>query len=78
MLDAEKLLNQTLTPGVLHYCKVHEENIAGDTPFAQIAIEYEIETLPLRYGEPAFYRPGILYESGKTGADNGGDKRVLS
>jgi hypothetical protein len=56
VVDADKLLNQTLTPGVLHYCKVHEENIAGDTPFAQIAIEYEIETLPLRYGEPLLNR----------------------
>ena len=31
--------------------KVHEDNIAGDTPYAQIAIEYEVEMLPLRYGE---------------------------
>ena len=32
------------------YCQVHEENIIGNTPYAQIAIEYEIEMLPLRYG----------------------------
>src|ERR1700746_3375407 len=48
---SRKLLNQAPTPGVLHYCKVHEDNIAGDTPYAQIAIEYEVEMLPLRYGE---------------------------
>jgi hypothetical protein len=50
-VDARKLLNQPSTPGVLHYCKVHEDNIAGDTPYAQIAIEYEVEMLPLRYGK---------------------------
>ncbi len=50
-VDARKLLNQAPTLGVLHYCKVHEDNIAGDTPYAQIAIEYEVEMLPLRYGE---------------------------
>jgi hypothetical protein len=50
-VEARKLLNQPPTPGVLHYCKVHEDNIAGDTPYAQIAIEYEVEMLPLRYGE---------------------------
>jgi hypothetical protein len=50
-VDARKLLNQAPTPGVLHYCKVHEDNIAGDTPYAQIAIEYEVEMLPLRYGK---------------------------
>ena len=50
-VDACKLLNQAPTPGVLRYCKVHEDNIAGDTPYAQIAIEYEVEMLPMRYGE---------------------------
>jgi hypothetical protein len=50
-VDARKLLNQPSTPGVLQYCKVHEDNIASDTPYAQIAIEYEVEMLPLRYGK---------------------------
>jgi hypothetical protein len=50
-VDARKLLNQPSTPGVLQYCKVHEDNIAGDTPYAQIAIEYKVEMLPLRYGK---------------------------
>ena len=50
-IDASQLLNQPPTPGVLHYCRVHEENIAGATPYAQVAIEYEVEILPLRYGE---------------------------
>src|SRR5260370_3085346 len=50
-VDARKLLNRAPTPGVLHYCKVHEDNISGDTPYAQVALEYEVERLPRRYGE---------------------------
>ena len=49
-VDADELLRVTPSPGAIRYCLVHEENIAGDTPYAQIAIEYEIEQLPLRYG----------------------------
>ena len=49
-VDADELLRVTPSPGASRYCLVHEENIAGDTPYAQIAIEYEIEQLPLRYG----------------------------
>jgi hypothetical protein len=49
-VDAEDLLDQAPTRGVLHYARVHEENIDGDSPYAQIAIEYEIEMIPLRYG----------------------------
>jgi hypothetical protein len=49
-VDADELLRMTPSYGASRYCLVHEENIAGDTPFAQIAIEYEIEQLPLRYG----------------------------
>jgi hypothetical protein len=56
VVDADKLLSQTLSPGVVRYRKVHEENIAGDTPYAQIAIEYEVEMLPLRFGEPFLSR----------------------
>jgi hypothetical protein len=47
---ADELLRMTPSYGASRYCLVHEENIAGETPFAQIAIEYEIEQLPLRYG----------------------------
>jgi Acetyltransferase (GNAT) domain len=49
-VDADELLRLTPSNGASSYCLVHEENIAGDTPYAQIAIEYEIEQLPLRYG----------------------------
>jgi hypothetical protein len=39
------------TPGVKRYIALHESNIAGATPFGQVAIEFEIELLPLRHGE---------------------------
>jgi hypothetical protein len=53
---AEDLLLQPPGAGALRYRQVHEDNIAGNTPFAQIAIEYEIELLPLIYGEPLITR----------------------
>jgi hypothetical protein len=49
-VDADELLRQAPGKGARSYCEVHERNIAGNTPYAQIAIEYEIEQLPLRYG----------------------------
>jgi N-acyl-L-homoserine lactone synthetase len=49
-VDADVLLNQAPTRGVLQYCEVHDQNLASLTPYAQIAIEYEVEMLPLRYG----------------------------
>jgi hypothetical protein len=49
-INVEALLAQPPTPGVAHYCQLHERNIESATPFAQVAIEYEIEMLPLRYG----------------------------
>jgi len=49
-INADDLLNQVPSNGARSYCEVHERNIAGDTSYAQVAIEYEIEQLPLRYG----------------------------
>jgi Acetyltransferase (GNAT) domain len=49
-INADDLLNQVSSNGARSYCEVHERNIAGNTPYAQVAIEYEIEQLPLRYG----------------------------
>ena len=43
VLHAERLLARVTTVGGRMYQKVHEDNIVGDTPFAQIAIEFEIE-----------------------------------
>ncbi|MGE0885336.1 MAG: hypothetical protein AB7P14_17460 [Blastocatellales bacterium] len=50
-LDLEHLLHLPQTPGVARYVEVHEDNICGPNPFAQIAIEYEIERLTLLHGE---------------------------
>ena len=44
------ILAHGLTPGGERYCRVHEDNIAGSTPYCQFAIEYEIELLPVQYG----------------------------
>lgn len=49
-LDAEQLLNRPPTPGGQMYRKLHEDTIASNTPFAQIALEYEMEMLPVKYG----------------------------
>ena len=49
-LDAEQLLNRLPTPGGQMYRKLHEDTIASNTPFAQIALEYEMEILPVKYG----------------------------
>jgi Acetyltransferase (GNAT) domain len=46
-----ELLSRALSPGGVQYRKVHDQNVAGDTPYAQVAIEYEVELLPVRYGE---------------------------
>jgi len=49
-VNADELLLTPPSFGASRYCRVHEDNIAGATPYAQIAIEFEIEQLPLRYG----------------------------
>jgi hypothetical protein len=50
-VDADALLGRPPSLGVMKYCRLHEDSIASETPFAQVAIEYEIEALPLRYGQ---------------------------
>lgn len=49
-LDAEGLLQRQPTAGGRMYRQLHEDTIAGSSPFAQIAIEYEIELLPVQFG----------------------------
>jgi hypothetical protein len=49
-LDAEYLLTNSLTPGVQQYYDIHEEILAGSAPFAQLAVEYEIERLSIDQG----------------------------
>jgi hypothetical protein len=49
-IDAAAIRSHGLTRGGERYCRVHEENIAGTTPYCQFAIEYEIELLPVELG----------------------------
>lgn len=49
-LDPEELLSRPLRPAVQQYVDLHEDAIAGPTPYVQIAIEYEIENLSAQYG----------------------------
>ncbi len=51
-LDADQLLARIPPPGVRRYQDLHEEVIAGDAPYGQVAIEYEIEALSERHGAP--------------------------
>jgi hypothetical protein len=50
-LDLQHFLSLPQPPGVAKYVEVHEHNISGWSPYAQIAIEYEIEQLTVQYGE---------------------------
>ncbi len=47
-LSAQELLAQDPTPGMRDYIDLHEETIKSETPFAQVAIELEIEGLSVR------------------------------
>jgi hypothetical protein len=51
-IEAADITGHTVTPGVRRYCHLHEENISGSEPFCQVAIEYEIELLPVELGPP--------------------------
>lgn len=44
------ILAHESTKGGERYCRLHENNITGSTPYCQFAIEYEIELLPVQYG----------------------------
>src|SRR5213075_1424611 len=49
-LSLPTLLGLAPTPGVVAYRTLHEDVIAGPAPYAQLAIEYEIEMLSVVYG----------------------------
>lgn len=49
-IESDKLIERKPMRSTLAYQKLHEDCIAGDSPFAQIAIEYEIEALSAGYG----------------------------
>lgn len=47
-LSATQLLARPMNAAALAYVELHESVISGPTPFAQLAIEYEIEALSVR------------------------------
>jgi hypothetical protein len=49
-VDPDAIRSHGVTRGGETYSAVHEQNIAGRTPYCQLAIEYEIERLPVEYG----------------------------
>lgn len=49
-LNPDDFINAPASPGVAAYARLHEDIIAGPTPYAQIAIEYEIEQLSVDFG----------------------------
>jgi hypothetical protein len=49
-MSADQLLALAPTPGVVRYKELHETVIAGETPYGQLAIEYEIEMLSIVHG----------------------------
>lgn len=51
-LDADALLGEPATQPALAYTKLHEDTIAGTSPYCQVAIECEIERLSLELGRP--------------------------
>ena len=52
---------------VRHYEEIHETILAGGEPYAQIAVEYEIESLSVRYGAE------LLATGGLSGSPAGGE-----
>ncbi len=49
-ISATELLALGATPGVTRYRELHETVIAGEAPYGQLAIEYEIEMLSIVHG----------------------------
>jgi hypothetical protein len=63
-LNVDALLALPPTPGVAAYVSLHESVISGPTPYAQLAIEYEIEMLSVAYGPRLLERcTGLLGEA---------------
>ncbi|NVB43014.1 hypothetical protein G6O69_34650 [Pseudenhygromyxa sp. WMMC2535] len=55
-ISAENLLSQPPPRSVLRYAEIHEEVIASAAPWAQLGIEYEIETMSTVVGPPLIQR----------------------
>jgi hypothetical protein len=50
-LDAASLIDVQPASGASRYIAIHEAIVDGDRPFAQVALEYEIEQLPVAFGD---------------------------
>lgn len=44
-LDADELMSTEMTPAIEAYVSLHENTIASDMPYGQVAIEFEIERM---------------------------------
>lgn len=60
-IDATALLSMPAPDSTARYAALHEAVIAGDAPFAQIAIEYEIEALSTHYGAKLLSAAGASF-----------------
>ncbi|MDO8578120.1 MAG: hypothetical protein Q7R50_02950 [Dehalococcoidales bacterium] len=49
-LNAEDMLKNNMSPAVKRYHKLHENVIDGDSPWAELAIDVEIELITTQYG----------------------------
>lgn len=49
-LDADALMAQPATPAMRDYIRLHEETIASELPYGQVAIELEIERMSTTFG----------------------------
>ncbi len=64
-IDPIAISRCNIPSSVERYRSLHEELIAGVTPYTQVALEYEIESLSVRYG------PALLAAARKAGAEGG-------
>jgi hypothetical protein len=55
-LDAEVLLQNKISPAVERYHALHERVINGASPWAELAIDVEIELISVEYGPPLIQR----------------------
>ncbi|MDI2590211.1 hypothetical protein POF45_02035 [Pseudomonas sp. 681] len=51
-LDAEELLFTNMTASVRNYHQLHRDVVSGDAPWAELAIDVEIELITTQYGPP--------------------------
>ncbi|MDH0627793.1 hypothetical protein N5D36_10525 [Pseudomonas mosselii] len=49
-INTEDLLVSNLTPSVRRYHQLHKDVVAGDAPWAELAIDVEIELITTQYG----------------------------